>query len=38
MALNLEFWCIVPSRAGLLEMAEPETLFSMQNDPPCDEI
>ena len=36
MALNLRFWCNVPSRAGLLEIAEPETrldiLFSLQND------
>ena len=35
--LNFRFWCSVPlsvpSRAGLLEIAEPETLlFSMQND------
>ena len=30
MSLNFRFWCIVPSRAGLLERAEPETLlFSM---------
>ena len=35
MALNFRFWCIVPSQASLLEIAEQETLnilFSMQNN------
>ena len=27
MALNFRFWCNVPRRTGLLEMAEPETLW-----------
>ena len=29
MALNLRFWCNVPSRAGLSEIAEPETLWHL---------
>ena len=29
MALNFRFWCNVPSRAGLLEIAEPETLWHL---------
>ena len=37
MALNFRFWCIVPSRAGLLEIPESEMLlFSMQKMS-CDE-
>ena len=27
MALNFRFWCNVPRRTGLFEMAEPETLW-----------
>ena len=34
MAFNFRFWCIVRSRAGLIEIAERETLlFGMS----CDE-
>ena len=29
MALNFRFWCNVPCRAGLLEIAEPETLWHL---------
>ena len=38
MALNVRFWCSVPSRAGLLEIAEPETLsYSVCKAMSCDE-
>ena len=29
MALNFRFWCNVPSRAGLLEITKPETLWHL---------
>ena len=29
VALNFRFWCNIPSRAGLLEIGEPETLWHL---------
>ena len=37
MALNFRFSCIVPNRAGLLEIAEPERLQHVCKTMSCDE-